>query len=143
MNTTTEGVIAMKMVTDKHDRITIDPEQMNGQPCIRGMRLIVKRVLEALRFYPDRAGLLAEYAELEEEDIRQALAFAAKKHDRLRHNPGAGRMTSRLLDQELPRSAAAILRDRGDSVTHVVGVGLREASDIGIIGMHGNRDKLS
>ena len=68
----------MKMVADKYDRITIDPEQMNGQPCIRGMRLTVKRVLEALRLYSDRTGLLAEYAELEEEDIRQALAFAAE-----------------------------------------------------------------
>jgi uncharacterized protein (DUF433 family) len=68
----------MKMVTDKYDRITVDPEQMNGQPCIRGMRLTVKRVLEALGLYPERKDLLAEYPELEEEDIRQALAFAAE-----------------------------------------------------------------
>ena len=37
------------------DRITIDPEQMNGQPCIRGMRLTVRRVVEAAALYPDRA----------------------------------------------------------------------------------------
>lgn len=65
----------------KLDRITIDPEQMNGQPCIRGMRLTVKRVLEALSIYPDRAELFNEYPELESEDIRQVLAYAALTMD--------------------------------------------------------------
>ncbi len=68
----------MKMTADKYDRITIDPEQMNGQPCVRGMRITVKRVLEALALYPDRKELFTEYPELEEEDIRQTLAFAAE-----------------------------------------------------------------
>ncbi len=59
------------------DRITTDPARMNGEPCIRNMRLTVRRVLEALATYPDRAELKREYPELEDEDIRQALAFAA------------------------------------------------------------------
>jgi uncharacterized protein (DUF433 family) len=59
------------------DRITINPAQMNGQPCIRGMRLTVRRVLEALATYPDRQELFKEYPELEEADIRQALAYSA------------------------------------------------------------------
>ena len=63
------------------DRITIEPGKMNGQPCIRGMRLTVKRVLEALAAYPDREGLKREYPELQEEDIRQALAYAAAHLD--------------------------------------------------------------
>jgi len=67
----------MKM-TVENDRITIDPEQMNGQPCIRGMRITVKRVLEALTVYPKWEDLFTEYPELEEEDIRQALTFAAE-----------------------------------------------------------------
>jgi uncharacterized protein (DUF433 family) len=62
-------------------RITIDPAIMNGQPCIRGMRLTVRRVLESLALYPDREQLLAEYPELEDEDIRQALAYAAANLD--------------------------------------------------------------
>ena len=62
------------------DRITIDPKKMNGQPCIRGLRLTVRRVLEALATYPDRPDLLREYPELEDEDIRQALAYAAGRH---------------------------------------------------------------
>jgi uncharacterized protein (DUF433 family) len=41
------------------------------------MRLTVRRVLEALATYPDRDALLKDYPELESEDIRQALAWAA------------------------------------------------------------------
>ena len=59
------------------DRITWDPRQMNGQPCIRGMRITVRRVVEAVAAYPDRAELFRDYPELEEEDVRQALEFAA------------------------------------------------------------------
>ncbi|MDX1963707.1 MAG: DUF433 domain-containing protein [Pirellulales bacterium] len=62
---------------NQFDRITSDPAVMNGQPCIHGMRLTVRRVLEVLALYVDRAELHAEYPELEAEDIRQALEFAA------------------------------------------------------------------
>jgi len=62
---------------EKFDRITIDAGRMNGEPCIRDLRLTVRRVLEALALYPDRAELKREYPELEDEDIRQALAYAA------------------------------------------------------------------
>ncbi len=63
------------------DRITSDAGIMNGQPCVRHMRLTVRRVLEALATYPDRAELLREYPELEPEDIRQVLAYAAASLD--------------------------------------------------------------
>jgi uncharacterized protein (DUF433 family) len=63
------------------DRITVDPETMNGQPCIRGMRVTVRRVVEAVAAYPDREELKQEYPELEDEDIRQALAFSASNLD--------------------------------------------------------------
>jgi uncharacterized protein (DUF433 family) len=59
------------------NRITWDPNQMNGQPCIRGMRLTVRRVVEAVAIYPDRADLFRNYPELDPEDLRRALAFAA------------------------------------------------------------------
>ena len=59
------------------DRITVDAAMMNGQPCIRGMRITVRRVLEALAALSDLSTVLREYPELEEEDIRQALDFAA------------------------------------------------------------------
>jgi uncharacterized protein (DUF433 family) len=63
------------------DRITSDPAILNGQPCVRGMRLTVRRVLEALATYPDREEFRAEYPELEDEDIRQALEYAAANLD--------------------------------------------------------------
>lgn len=62
---------------ERFDRITTDFARMNGEPCIRDLRLTVRRVLEALAIYTDRAELMREYPELEDEDIRQALAFAA------------------------------------------------------------------
>ena len=63
------------------DRITADPSVLNGQPCIRGMRLTVRRVLEALSLYPNREELRVEYPELDDEDVRQALAYAAANLD--------------------------------------------------------------
>lgn len=63
------------------DRITSDPQILNGQPCIRGLRLTVRRLLEVIALYPDRAELYAEYPEVDDEDIRQALEFAAANLD--------------------------------------------------------------
>ena len=62
-------------------RITCDPAVMNGQPCIRGLRITVRRVLEALATYPNREELRAEYPELKDEDVRQALGHAAASLD--------------------------------------------------------------
>jgi uncharacterized protein (DUF433 family) len=61
----------------KLDRIQIDPERMNGQPCNRDLRLTVRRVLELVALYPDRDELQQEFPELDNEDIRQALLYAA------------------------------------------------------------------
>jgi uncharacterized protein (DUF433 family) len=63
------------------DRITSVPTILNGQPTIRGMRLTVRRVIEALAVTPNWDELRREYPELEPEDIRQALAYAARSLD--------------------------------------------------------------
>jgi uncharacterized protein (DUF433 family) len=63
------------------DRITSNAGRMNGQPCIRDLRLTVRRVIELLATYPDRQELYQEFPELEEEDIRQALMFVASYLD--------------------------------------------------------------
>jgi len=63
------------------ERVTSDPAILNGQRCIRGMRLTVRRVLDALATYPDREQFRAEYPEVEDEDIRQALEYAAANLD--------------------------------------------------------------
>ena len=61
----------------KFDRITSHPARMNGQPCVRSLRLTVRRVVELVALYPNREELRREHPELEDEDIRQALAYAA------------------------------------------------------------------
>jgi len=59
------------------DRISMNPEIMNGQPCLKGTRLTVRRVLKIIALYKDRTELFNEYPDLNEEDIQQALAYAA------------------------------------------------------------------
>ena len=59
------------------DRITSDATRMNGQPCIRNLRLTVRRVLAAMATYADRYDLRREYPELDDEDLRQAPMFSA------------------------------------------------------------------
>jgi uncharacterized protein (DUF433 family) len=63
------------------DRIAVDPAVMNGQPCVKGTRLTVKRVLLALAQCPDREQLRKDYPQLKDEDIQQALAYAAANLD--------------------------------------------------------------
>lgn len=62
-------------------RITIHPAQCGGRPCIRGMRIRVKDVLDMLASGMGEAEILEDYPYLEPEDIRASLAYAANKHD--------------------------------------------------------------
>ena len=59
------------------DRITSNPQHLNGQPCLRGMRLTVRRVIEIAALYPDATERHKEFPELDDEDVRQALHYAA------------------------------------------------------------------
>ena len=59
------------------DRITIDPKVFGGRPCIRGMRFPVSKVLDLVASGMSRADILGDYPYLEEEDINQALKYAA------------------------------------------------------------------
>jgi uncharacterized protein (DUF433 family) len=63
------------------DRITVEPGKCGGKPCIRGMRITVRRVLEILATYRDREEIFREYPYLEEEDLNQALHYAAAAVD--------------------------------------------------------------
>lgn len=60
---------------DRFDRITIEPDKCGGNPCIRGMRITVRRVVELLDIHPDRAELIREYPFLEDEDLTQATEY--------------------------------------------------------------------
>ncbi len=59
------------------DRITRHPDVMNGKPCLRGMRVTVGTVVGLVASGRSWAEILAAYPYLEEDDIRQALSYAA------------------------------------------------------------------
>jgi uncharacterized protein (DUF433 family) len=60
------------------DRITVDPAICHGKPCIRGLRYPVENVLEWLASGMNIDEILADYDDLEREDILAALAYAAR-----------------------------------------------------------------
>ena len=59
------------------DRITHNPLQMGGRPCVRGMRVTVGLIVGMLAANRTREEILKAYPHLEAEDIAQALAYAA------------------------------------------------------------------
>jgi uncharacterized protein (DUF433 family) len=63
------------------DRITVSPEVCGGRPCIRGLRIRVKDVLDLLAAGATREEILADYPYLEAEDITAVLEFAARQND--------------------------------------------------------------
>lgn len=63
------------------DRITIDPQVMGGRPCIRGMRIRVRDVLDMLADGATAEQILADYPDLEADNIRASLAYAASQID--------------------------------------------------------------
>ena len=63
------------------DRITFNPKQCGGRPCIRGMRIRVKDVLDLLAARVPEAEILADYPDLEPEDIQASLEYAATQLD--------------------------------------------------------------
>jgi uncharacterized protein (DUF433 family) len=68
---------------DYRDRITIEPGKRGGKPCIRGLRITVYDVLEYLASGMSEAEILGDFPDLERQDIRAALAFAADRERKL------------------------------------------------------------
>jgi uncharacterized protein (DUF433 family) len=62
-------------------RVTVDPDQCGGRPCIRGLRIRVKDVLDLLAAGASRDEIVADYPLLEPEDITAALEYAARQSD--------------------------------------------------------------
>jgi uncharacterized protein (DUF433 family) len=62
-------------------RITIDPEQCGGRPCLRGLRIRVTDVLDLLAAGASREEILDDYPYLEPGDITAALEYAARQTD--------------------------------------------------------------
>jgi len=65
------------MQTTNFERITVNPDQMGGVPCVRGLRIPVATVLRMLAGGMTEPEILADYPDLQQEDIRECLRFAA------------------------------------------------------------------
>ena len=63
------------------DRITINPEQCGGRPCIRGMRIRVIDILDLYAAGLNAEQILEEMPDLEKEDLQAALQYAARRLD--------------------------------------------------------------
>ncbi len=61
-----------------HTRITIDPDICHGKPCVRGLRYPVENVLDMLSSGMTHDEILADYEDLERDDIFAVLAYAAR-----------------------------------------------------------------
>lgn len=68
-------------MVDLLDRITINPNQCGGRPCIRGMRIRVTDVLDLLAAGQSQDEILAGYPYLEADDIAACLRYAARRLD--------------------------------------------------------------
>jgi uncharacterized protein (DUF433 family) len=68
---------------DYHTRITFEPGKRGGKPCIRGLRITVYDVLEMLAAGQTHEAILADFPELEADDILACLAFAADRERQL------------------------------------------------------------
>jgi uncharacterized protein (DUF433 family) len=66
------------MAVQAFTRITVDPNQMGGMPCIRGLRIPVATVVGMMAEGMTEQEILDAYPDLEREDIREALRFAAE-----------------------------------------------------------------
>ena len=74
---------------DYRSRITVEPGKRSGKPCIRGLRITVYDVLDYLAGGMTEDEILADFPDLERDDIRAALAFAADRERRLVSDPAA------------------------------------------------------
>jgi uncharacterized protein (DUF433 family) len=62
----------------KYTRITVEPDKMGGMPCIRGLRIPLATVVGMIANGMSEQDILKAYPDLESEDIRQALQYAAE-----------------------------------------------------------------
>ena len=65
------------------ERITVNPAQCGGRPCIRGMRITVQDILEYLAGGMTESEVLDDFPELTNDDIRACIAFAANRERQL------------------------------------------------------------
>jgi uncharacterized protein (DUF433 family) len=78
VGTLTQVVGWSPVSAQRHDRITIEPDKMDGQPCIRGLRFPVVTVLRMVAGGMSAYDIVGEHPDLQPEDIPAALNYAAE-----------------------------------------------------------------
>jgi uncharacterized protein (DUF433 family) len=76
-------------MADWRSRITIEPGKRGGRPCLRGLRITVYDILEYLASGMSEDEILHDFPDLEREDIRAALAYAAEREKKISRPPAA------------------------------------------------------
>jgi uncharacterized protein (DUF433 family) len=74
---------------DYRNRITLEPGKRGGKPCIRGLRITVYDVLQYMASGMTEPEILADFPDLEPDDLRACLAFAADRERTFVSAPGA------------------------------------------------------
>jgi uncharacterized protein (DUF433 family) len=72
-----EGILMRNSMIDYKSRITLEPGKRGGKPCVRGLRITVQDVLGWLALEMSDDDIIADYPELNRDDILACLAFAA------------------------------------------------------------------
>ena len=75
------GCIVFADMENLMDRITVNPRQCGGRPCVRGMRIRVSDVLDLFASGLDASQILAEMPDLEADDLKACMMFARRRID--------------------------------------------------------------
>lgn len=121
------------------DRIIIDPEICHGKPTLRGLRYPVEMILELLSSGMTTEEILADYEDLEREDILAALEFALRLSQVKRVAPLVAMKF--LIDAQLPRRLAHLLREAGFEAVHTLDLPLGNRTPDRIINELSIRDE--
>jgi uncharacterized protein (DUF433 family)/predicted nuclease of predicted toxin-antitoxin system len=114
------------------DRITHDPKVLSGRATIRGLRVSVAHVLNLTANGMTPAEIVADIPDLELEDVRQALAYAAVLAED-QHHPLHDWVVRFLADAGVSPKTLAFLRRLGHEAIHVRDLGMQRATDRNIV----------
>ena len=128
------------MQATNFERITVNPNQMGGVPCVRGLRIPVATVLRMLAGAMSEQEILADYPDLQQEDIRECLRFAAVS---AMERELALPVPREVLDRHaLSPGIARLLAEAGHDAVHVRGYDLQAADDAEILERAGIEERV-